>query len=106
MVDGLPKEALLVRENGPDGIDELGEVGELDGAALADEAVEIRPHREGVGQIELLLDATHPVLGGASAIPDVPLVESHVDGMSDALGVAHPLEERAAEAHRALRLMG
>ena len=40
------------------------------------------------------------------AIPDIPFVEGDVNGMGDALGVAHPLEEGSAQTHRPLRLVG
>ncbi len=106
MVDGLEKQPLLVREDRADGVDELGEIRELDGAALPDEAVEVGGHGQGIREIELLLDAAHAILVLPLAIPDIPFVEGDVNGMRDALGMTHSLEEGAAQAHRSLPLMG
>ena len=106
MVDGLEEQSLLAREDGADGVDELGEVRELDRPALPDEAIEIGGHGESVGEIELLFHPAHAILVLPPAIPDIPFVEGDVNGMGDALGVAHPLEEGSTQAHRPLRLVG
>ncbi len=106
MVDGLEKQPVLVRENRADGVDELGEIRELDGAALPDEAVEVGGHGQGIGEIELFFHPAHAILVLPLAIPDIPFVEGDVNGMRDALGMTYPLEEGSAQAHRPLPLMG
>src|SRR5947209_699546 len=105
VIDRLPEEPRRAREDRGDRIDELGEVGEPDSPAVPDEAVQVRGHGEGVGEIVALLDAAHAILVAAGAVPDVPLVEGDVDRMGDPLGQPDLLDEGRADADRPLRLV-
>ena len=105
VVDRLQEQTLAAREDRGDRVHELGEVGHADHPAVADEAVEVRGHREGVGEGVALLHPTHPVLVAAGPPPYVPLVEGDVDRVGDLLHVADPLDQRRADAHRALGLV-
>jgi hypothetical protein len=78
VVDGLEKQVVLAREDRSYHVDHLGEVGDLDGLAVAGEDVEVGGDREGVGESVALLELR---LRDALPEPHVPLVVGYVDGV-------------------------
>ena len=105
VIDGLERYPLRVSEDRGDGVDELGEVRDPHLAAVTDEPVQVRGDRQRVREIVALLEPADPILVAARPVPHVPLVERDVNRMRDALELAHALDERRADADRALGLV-
>src|SRR5215204_1337192 len=103
MVDRLEEQSFFVREDRGYNVDHLGEVGDLDGLAVAGEDVEVGGDSQGVGEVVAFLQS-----GGllAFAEPHVPLVVGDVDGMSDALLETSAFDHGARSTQGAVSLVG
>src|SRR5918995_234929 len=103
MVDRLQEQAVFVREDRGYNVDQLGEVGDLDGLAVAGEHVEVGGDGQCIGEVVAFFEACGLL---PLAEPDVPLVVGDVDGVFHAPFVAGAFDHGPRGAQGAVSLVG
>src|SRR5215204_289841 len=103
MIDRLQEQAVFVREDRGYNVDHLGEVGDLDGLAVAGEHVEVGGDGQCIGEVVAFFEACGLL---PLAEPDVPLVVGNVDGVFHAPFVAGSFDHGPRGAQGAVSLVG